>query len=101
MQKLLLGRALARRPRFVLANQPTRGLDVGAAAYVHQRLLAAREAGAAILLISEDLDEVLRLSDRVAVMFRGRLREADPTLGPVTVERLGLMMAGQGFEHAA
>jgi simple sugar transport system ATP-binding protein len=101
MQKLLLGRALARRPRFVLANQPTRGLDVGAAAYVHQRLLAAREAGAAILLISEDLDEVLRLSDRVAVMFRGRLREADPALGPVTVERLGLMMAGQGFEHAA
>ncbi len=101
MQKLILGRALARQPRFVLANQPTRGLDVGAAAYVHQRLLAVREAGAAILLISEDLDEVLRLSDRVAVMFRGALREADPAAGPVTIERLGLMMAGQGFEHAA
>ncbi len=104
MQKLILGRALARGPRFVLANQPTRGLDVGASAYVHQRLLAARGEGAAILLISEDLDEVLRLSDRVAVMFRGRLQLADPAAGPVTVERLGLMMAGQGFaeaDHAA
>ena len=57
----------------VLANQPTRGLDVGAAAEVHRRLLEARERGVAIVLISEDLDELLALSDRVAVMARGRL----------------------------
>jgi len=100
LQKLLLGRALARNPRFLLAAQPTRGLDVGAAAYVHGRLLAAREEGAAILLISEDLDEVLRLADRVAVMFRGRLSEPEPR-ERVTVEALGLRMAGQGFGEPA
>ena len=58
-------------PCLVLANQPTRGLDVGAVNYVHEQLLAARKRGAAILLISEDLDELLALSDRVAVMYRG------------------------------
>ena len=63
MQKLILGRALSPDPRIILANQPTRGLDVGAVAYVHARLLEARARGAAVLLISEDLDEVLALSD--------------------------------------
>jgi len=82
-----------RSPRVVLANQPTRGLDVGAAAEVHRRLLEARERGVAIVLISEDLDELLALSDRVAVMARGAL---SPPLAveSVTRERLGLMMAG-------
>ena len=60
-------------PGLILANQPTRGLDVGAVGYVHEQLLAARERGAGVLLISEDLDELLALSDRVAVMYRGRL----------------------------
>ena len=61
MQKLLLGRVLFGNPRLIIANQPTRGLDIGAVAYVHGQLLAARSAGAAILLISEDLDEIMSL----------------------------------------
>ncbi len=73
MQKLILGRVMSKQPRLVLANQPTRGLDVGAVAYVHEQLLAARSRGAGLLLISEDLDELLALSDRICVMFRGRL----------------------------
>jgi simple sugar transport system ATP-binding protein len=98
MQKLILGRVMANSPCLVLANQPTRGLDVGAVNYVHEQLLAARKRGAAILLISEDIDELLSLSDRVAVMFRGQLSKAGPRES-VTIKDLGLMMAGQS--HAA
>jgi simple sugar transport system ATP-binding protein len=93
LQKLLLGRAILRNPRVIVAHQPTRGLDVGAAAEVHGRLLRACDEGAAILLISDDLDEILALSDRIGVMFRGRLTEPRPRAG-VTAEQLGLMMAG-------
>ena len=71
IQKVILARVFERSPRVVLANQPTRGLDVGATAEVHRRLLEARERGVAIVLISEDLDELLALSDRVAVIARG------------------------------
>ncbi|HVR67087.1 MAG TPA: ABC transporter ATP-binding protein [Verrucomicrobiae bacterium] len=99
MQKLILGRVLSQSPRLVLANQPTRGLDVGAIDYVHRQLLAVRQAGGSVLLISEDLDELLSLADRVAVMYRGRL-SAPTTRTAVTIERLGLMMAGQGLEGA-
>lgn len=93
MQKVVLARALSGSPRLVLADQPTRGLDVAATAFVHERLLAARERGTAILLISEDLDELLTLSDRIGVLHRGRLS------GPFASERLdvptlGLLMAG-------
>ena len=93
MQKLILGRNLAGTPRFLLANQPTRGLDEGAIAAVHAELLAAREAGAAILLISEDLDEAVGLSDRIQAIVKGKLSV------PVASEKadartLGLMMAG-------
>ncbi|MEP6721044.1 MAG: ABC transporter ATP-binding protein [Variovorax sp.] len=72
-QKLVLAREFGRAPRIVLAHSPSRGLDVRASAEVHARLLAARDAGAAVLLISEDLDEVLALADRVGVMTRGRI----------------------------
>ena len=99
IQKLLLGRVLELAPRLILADQPTRGLDVGAVAFVHGRLLDARRRGAAIVLISEDLDELLRLSDRVAVLHRGRLSPSMPTSG-VTVRELGLLMTGQEL-HAA
>jgi simple sugar transport system ATP-binding protein len=99
MQKLILGRVMAHDPCLVLANQPTRGLDVGAVNYVHEQLLAARKRGAAILLISEDIDELLSLSDRVAVMFRGQLSSASPRES-VRIKDLGLMMAGQGFNPA-
>ncbi|KUP91614.1 ABC transporter ATP-binding protein [Tritonibacter horizontis] len=93
MQKLILGRSLATPPKFLLANQPTRGLDEGAIAAVHTELLAARAQGAAILLISEELDEAVGLADRIQAIVNGRLSqsvsadEADP-------RRLGLMMAG-------
>jgi len=93
IQKVILARVLDRAPKLVLANQPSRGLDVGATEEVHRRLLEARARGAGILLISEDLDELLALSDRVAVMARGQLSEPEPT-ERVTIERLGLMMAG-------
>ncbi|MBK5926475.1 ABC transporter ATP-binding protein [Rhodobaculum claviforme] len=93
MQKLILGRTLASGPRFILANQPTRGLDEGAIAAVHADLLAARARGAAILLITEELEEAVALADRLRAIVGGRLsrelgaEDADP-------RTLGLMMAG-------
>ncbi len=72
-QKLVIAREFGREPQLVLAHSPSRGLDVRAGAEVQARLLAAREAGAAVLLISEDLDEVLALADRIGVMSAGRL----------------------------
>ncbi len=100
MQKLILGRVLSSDPRFILACQPVRGLDVGAIAYVHAQLIAARKAGASILLISDDLDEILGLSDRVAVMYRGQI-SAPVARASATVESIGLLMAGHGFAHGA
>jgi len=93
MQKLILGRALDPEPVIILANQPTRGLDVGAISYVHGRLLEARARGAAILLISEDLDEILTLADRIVVMSGGRLSRPSAR-GERTVRDLGELMAG-------
>jgi general nucleoside transport system ATP-binding protein len=93
IQKVILARVLGRNPCLILANQPSRGLDVGATADVHRRLLEARRSGAAVVLISEDLDELLALSDRVAVMTRGTLSIPEP-VEMLTVERLGLLMAG-------
>lgn len=96
MQKLILGRAFDGDPQVILANQPTRGLDVGAVSYVHEQLLKARTRGASILLISEDLDEVMTLSDQIIVMSKGRLSE--PTKrGTRTIAELGELMAGHGF----
>jgi simple sugar transport system ATP-binding protein len=100
MQKLILGRVLAEKPRIIIANQPSRGLDVGAVAYVHARLLAARAEGAAILILSEDLDEIISLSDQIAVAYRGRI-SVPVARANVTIRDLGLMMAGHGFDHAA
>jgi general nucleoside transport system ATP-binding protein len=97
MQKLILGRTLSYKPGLILANQPTRGLDVGAVAYVHEQLLAARRAGAGVLLISEDLDELLALADQVAVIHRGRLSPPVPRAA-VTIRQLGLAMAGHWEE---
>jgi len=96
-QKVVLGRALAREPRLIVAVQPTRGLDIGATAFLHQQLLASRKSGAAVMLVSTELDEILALSDRIVVMFKGRiigiLARAD-----VTMEKIGLMMAGQKLD---
>jgi ABC-type uncharacterized transport system ATPase subunit len=99
MQKLILGRALlapdGRTPRLIVAHQPTWGLDIGAVAYVQQQLVAARDAGAAVLLISDDLDEVLALGDRIAVIHAGKLTEAREAT-QWSREAIGLAMAGAG-----
>ena len=99
MQKLILGRALlsagSTKPRLIIAHQPTWGLDIGAVAYVQQQLLDARDAGAAVLVISDDLDEVLTLGDRIAVMHAGKLTEAI-SADVWTREAIGLAMAGAG-----
>ncbi|MGB3148279.1 MAG: ATP-binding cassette domain-containing protein, partial [Paracoccaceae bacterium] len=100
MQKLILGRVLEAGPMVVLANQPVRGLDIGAMAYVHGQLLAARDRGAAVLLISEDLNEVMQLSDVIHVISEGRLSPPIPR-GTAGVAELGLWMAGEGFSDAA
>ena len=97
MQKLILGRAMAPGPRIILANQPVRGLDVGAIAYVQSQLIAARDRGAAVLLISEDLDEIMGLSDVIHVISQGRLSPGFAR-GTMTAAELGLWMAGQKFE---
>ena len=98
MQKLILARALDGGPDLIVANQPTRGLDVGAVAYVHGQLLAARKRGAAILLISEDLDEVLNLADQVIVMHGGRLSSPSKR-GARSVYDIGELMAGHTLGH--
>ncbi len=92
-QKLLVGRALLGDPRFVLAYQPTRGIDVGAAALVQSRLIEARNRGCAILLISFELDEILALADRVLVMFRGKITGS---FSGAEIDRgkIGRLMAG-------
>ncbi len=94
VQKVLLARALARDPVALVASQPTRGLDVGAAEFVHTQLLARRAAGGGVLLVSEDLEELLALSDRIVVMFEGHLVGELPT-SDATPQALGLLMAGQ------
>ena len=95
MQKLILGRVLGHetRPALIIANQPTWGLDIGAVAYVHQQLLDAAANGSAVLVISEDLDEVFALADRIAVMHHGRLGAALPR-AQWSLQRIGLAMAG-------
>jgi simple sugar transport system ATP-binding protein len=99
MQKLILGRVLSRSPRLIVADQPTWGLDVGAVAWIHGRLLDAVARGAAILLISEELEEILALADRIAVISHGRLSPARP-VADWTTETLGLAMAGSSAQEA-
>jgi simple sugar transport system ATP-binding protein len=93
LQKVILARILSQEPRVILAVQPTRGLDVGATEFVHKLLLDLKDKGVGILLISEDLEEILALSDRIAVMFRGEILGTF-TAESATSENLGLMMAG-------
>ncbi|MBM3130869.1 MAG: ABC transporter ATP-binding protein [Chloroflexi bacterium] len=92
IQKLILARELARQPKLLIAAQPTRGVDIGATEYIHKRLIEQRAQGTAILLISEDLDEVLALADRIAVMYEGEIVGIVPPNTPI--DDLGLMMAG-------
>lgn len=93
IQKVVIARELSRNPRVIIAAQPTRGLDIGATEYVRQQLIEQRKAGVAILLISEDLDEILALSDRIAVIYEGQIMDIVPR-DEATPEKLGLLMAG-------
>ncbi|MDE2856101.1 MAG: ABC transporter ATP-binding protein [Chloroflexota bacterium] len=95
IQKLVLARELSRDPGVLIAAQPTRGVDIGATEYIHQRLLQERDKGTAILLISEDLDEIRALSDRIAVMYEGRIVGEVENVD-VDIELLGLLMTGGG-----
>ena len=93
MQKLILARTLQNNPRFILANQPVRGLDEGAIAAVHERLLDAKRDGAGILLVSEDLDELFVLADKIAVIYHAQISAPLP-VKDVNVRDIGIMMAG-------
>ena len=95
IQKVLLARVLSRDPRVIVISQPTRGLDVGATEYVRSQLLARRANGAAILLVSEDLDELLALSDRLVVLYEGRV-VGEMATADADIEQLGMLMAGRG-----
>jgi simple sugar transport system ATP-binding protein len=99
-QKLVAARELQGSPRLVVADQPTRGIDLAAAAFLRSRLRAAADAGAAVLLVSSDLDEILALADRVLVLFAGRPMALVPNEG-LTPEMLGRPMTGLGAELAA
>ena len=97
-QKAIIAREIDKDPKLLIAVQPTRGLDVGAIENVHSQLVAQRDAGKAVLLVSLELDEVMNLSDRILVMYEGQLvGELDPK--KTTVEELGLYMAGAKREE--
>jgi ABC-type uncharacterized transport system ATPase subunit len=100
VQKLILARVLEREPKLILANQPTRGLDVGAQAEVHRRIIAARDRGAAVLVISEDLDELFILADRFLVAHAGEVTDAGTSEG-LDRSTIGLLMAGQAHQREA
>ncbi len=99
-QKLIVGRELAKDPAIIVASQPTRGLDIGAAHYIRQTLLDMRDAGRAILLVSADLDEVLAHADRVGIMYEGRFMEVS-TPEKLDRERIGMLMGGVTVKEGA
>jgi simple sugar transport system ATP-binding protein len=91
-QKVILARELGREHKVLIASQPTRGLDVGSIEFVHKRIVAQRDRGVAVLIISSELDEIYALADRIAVMYEGRITGFRPPTVPV--EELGRLMAG-------
>jgi len=96
-QKVIIARELSRPIRLLIASQPTRGLDVGSIEYVHRRIVAARDQGDAVLIVSSELDEVMALADRILVMFRGRIVGERP--GDTDRDEIGLLMAGAHGER--
>jgi general nucleoside transport system ATP-binding protein len=93
-QKIIVAREMGSRPRVLLAAQPTRGVDIGAIEFIHRRLVAERDEGTAVLLVSAELEEITSLSDRIAVLYEGRIVSIEPAGTPE--ERLGLLMTGGG-----
>jgi len=94
IQKLILARELSMKPKLIVAAHPTYGLDVAAAEYIRSLLVDQRNKGAAVLLVSEDLDEIIELSDKVAVMYDGEIVGDILNASEVDIERIGLMMSG-------
>jgi simple sugar transport system ATP-binding protein len=92
-QKVIVAREFSRPIKFLVASQPTRGLDVGSIEYIHKRIVQKRDEGCAVLLVSTELDEVMGLADRIAVMYRGKIIAILPARG-ATKEGVGLLMAG-------
>ena len=92
-QKVVLARELDRHPKLLLATHPDRGLDVAATKYIQKQIILARDAGAAVLLVSTELDEIMEISDRIMVMFDGRVMDIMDQ-ADATIEKLGLLMAG-------
>jgi simple sugar transport system ATP-binding protein len=92
-QKLVLARELEHDPDLLLVGQPTRGVDIGAIEFIHRRLIAMRDAGKAVLLVSVELDEIMSLSDRILVMFDGTIT-GDLPAADADERRIGLLMAG-------
>jgi len=93
LQKIIVGRELSGDPSFIIANQPTRGLDVGSIEFVHQSLIEARDKGTGVLLVSVELDEIMSLADRILVLYRGEvIGELDASTA--TEEEVGILMAG-------
>ena len=88
-QKVIAAREFSRQNKLIVAAQPTRGLDVGSIEYIHRRIVEKRDAGAAVLIVSSELDEVLALGDRIAVMYQGRIVDILPPEEASTMERLG------------
>jgi general nucleoside transport system ATP-binding protein len=99
IQKLIMARELSGSPQVLLVAQPTRGIDIGSAQYIHKRLIRQRESGTAVVVISEDLDEAMSISDRILVMYEGRIvGEVDPRT--TSREAIGLLMAGHTGQGA-
>jgi simple sugar transport system ATP-binding protein len=92
-QKVIIARELSRPIQLLVASQPTRGLDVGSIEYIHKRIVDKRNEGCAVLLVSPELDEIMELSDRIAVMYRGKFLAVLPA-DSATKEQIGLLMAG-------
>jgi general nucleoside transport system ATP-binding protein len=99
-QKLIVARELERNPDVLLASQPTRGVDIGAIEFIHKQIVKARDMGLAVLLVSADLNEVMSLSDRIIVMYEGKIM-GELSQGEATAEKLGLLMAGSRLSEAA
>jgi simple sugar transport system ATP-binding protein len=93
LQKFIVGREILQAPGILVVSQPTWGVDAGAAAAIHQALLDLADAGTAVLVISQDLDEIFSICDRIAVIYQGRLSDARP-IRDITVEEIGLLMGG-------
>src|SRR4029079_17728121 len=104
LQKFVIGRELDRNPSVLVVNQPTWGVDAGAAATIRQALVDLAGSGSAVLVISQDLDEIFEIADRIVVISRGELSQAYP-VAEMTAEKVGLLMAGahevKGARHAA